>query len=645
MTSTERVGSLFSLCLALQSQEISALISAAHTRQREKYNTFPTHGKSNTQNNDDDKESESSDVPDDDCTSIEFDDDSAASEDTDSKDTVDTEDDVDATKEDDREETAANTIEPVQRFFFESHFQRKITEEQIKHALTHAVRHGFDIQQLQSFDLLQTNQFVTQAHLLFCKKNHVYPSRSIEGYFDLQANASIPENILQLAVKSFKYLRKIPSARYHGVDSVTLKHFKTEKKLKGRGRTAAILNEDMHAVTLFLEYVLCFHSFCKYSSSLPPPLRDKFDNVHDGGRFIVRYIERQFYRGDDTVDYRTTKLHCHRRIGQNYEEMRCMMNFCTEVGERLLKTEAKQISRTAQKRNETIFQSQTSKRVMERQLLESFCDTAEATVQQHGRRRREKKDEFSRNLPHFVFSRQHPTILAMDRHGVTSTPNDRTGFIPSIIKKTLLQHEQTMSVFEIYNEVILRDDSYIRAFPMYRNESPFYDFVQVQWEDAAHPAKVVCFYRKTMFGHNPGNDNSSLFALVHVVDEKSVGKVRGYTNTFMSTHYNLKYERGQPTLYSVPVASIDFAVLAFPHDSHTNLFNPNKRGICVVRPRNEWAYLWLAWNVVLKEENSLEAHAARKRRDDRRYISFNTRHVLQKVKKQLDEYLSLEHDE
>ncbi len=148
-----------------------------------------------------------------------------------------------------------------------------------------------------------------------------------------------------------------------------------------------------------------------------------------------------------------------------------------------------------------------------------------------------------------------------------------------------------------------------------------------------------------MFGHNPGNDNSSLFALVHVVDEKSVGKVRGYTNTFMSTHYNLKYERGQPTLYSVPVASIDFAVLAFPHDSHTNLFNPNKRGICVVRPRNEWAYLWLAWNVVLKEENSLEAHAARKRRDDRRYISFNTRHVLQKVKKQLDEYLSLEHDE
>jgi hypothetical protein len=132
---------------------------------------------------------------------------------------------------------------------------------------------------------------------------------------------------------------------------------------------------------------------------------------------------------------------------------------------------------------------------------------------------------------------------------------------------------------------------------------------------------------------------------VHVVDENSVGKVRGYSNTFLSTHYNLKYVRGQPTLHSVPLASIDCAILAFPHESHGTLFNPNKRGVCVVRPRNEWAYLWVAWNDVLKEENSPGAHQARKRRDDRRYVSFNTRQVLQKVKNKLDEYLLIQHDE
>ena len=40
MTSTERVGTLFSLCLSLQSHEIQHMISVAHTRQRQKYTTF-----------------------------------------------------------------------------------------------------------------------------------------------------------------------------------------------------------------------------------------------------------------------------------------------------------------------------------------------------------------------------------------------------------------------------------------------------------------------------------------------------------------------------------------------------------------------------------------------------------------------------
>jgi hypothetical protein len=37
--------------------------------------------------------------------------------------------------------------------------------------------------------------------------------------------------------------------------------------------------------------------------------------------------------------------------------------------------------------------------------------------------------------PHFVFTRDNPTILAMDRHGKTEAPNQRTGFVPNIVKK------------------------------------------------------------------------------------------------------------------------------------------------------------------------------------------------------------------
>jgi hypothetical protein len=168
----------------------------------------------------------------------------------------------------------------------------------------------------------------------------------------------------------------------------------------------------------------------------------------------------------------------------------------------------------------------------------------------------------------------------------------------------------------------------------------------VQWEASSYPAKLVCLYKKRYEGPDVMlDDDNNLFALVHVVDERSFGRIGGYSNTFLSSHYNLKYERGQPTLYSVPLASIDYAILAFPHEPHPNLFNPNKRGVCIVRPRNEWAYLWVAWNDVLMQENSQASHQARRRRDDRRYVSFNGRQIIQKVKDKLQLYLSVENDE
>lgn len=87
------------------------------------------------------------------------------------------------------------------------------------------------------------------------------------------------------------------------------------------------------------------------------------------------------------------------------------------------------------------------------------------------------------------------------------------------------------------------------------------------------------------------------------------------------------------------------ALLAFPHEPQSTLFNNNKRGVCVVCPWNEWAYLWIAWNHVLTDEISLDAHKARKRRNDRRYVSFNTCHMLQKVKNKLNKYVSIQHED
>ena len=296
MTSTERVGTLFSLCLALQSQEIQDRISTAHGRQRHKYTTFPIAGNSHVDGAKNDPTNDDSSVDDDD-----------ESEMNDSDNEINDPFDEDSTVEDvavnDADSTgiAEETPKKEDKFFFESYLQRRISPQQIQHALEHAMRHGFNIEQVRSFDLLQTNQFVTQAHVLFRKQKHAYPRRTIEGYFDKNADIRVPMDILRLAIKSVTIPPEeiLPERRYYGVESVIPKHFREKRKIKGSGRTAAILNQDMHAVTLFLEYVLCFHAFCKYSSSLPSCVRDNFENVHDGGRSIVRYIERQFYRGDD----------------------------------------------------------------------------------------------------------------------------------------------------------------------------------------------------------------------------------------------------------------------------------------------------------------------------------------------------------
>jgi hypothetical protein len=646
MTSTERVGTLFSLCLGLQSQEIQEVVSAAHTRQRKKYMTFaepPIHANAqdashlyetdNMVDSDQEEEEEEDDV--------------------DEEEDDEEEDDIDDKSDEEMEDNnlgLTNNSNSVARdmsqaeYYFEKHFQRNLTPTQIEHALEHVMRHSYDLEQVKSFDILQVNQFVAQAHILFKKKVHTYPKRSIEGYYhhpEEDTEVKVPEDVLRLAIQSVQFHPEdvLGSHRFDGVESVIPKHFKRKQKIKRIGNTEAILCSDPKAVILFLELLLFFHAFAKYSSSLPTHLRDNFANVHNGSRMLVRYIERMFYRGDDSIDYRTTKLHCHRRFGQNYEDMRCIVHFSTELGERLLKTEAKGVSRTAQQRGESTFHYQTADRIAERQVMESLGDFVDDVVAaQNDNNMQPTNNRFSRRLPHFVFSRANPTVKAVSRHGKTSTPDDITGTIPGIVKRTLLVSEPHMNDFEIYNEAILRNDSgYVRAFPKYRNESPFYDFVMIKWEEGTYPGKVVCFYNKPV---DDAVGNAGLFALVHVVDETTAGKVEGFTNTLLCTHYNMSYTRRQPTLYKVALESIEHTVLAFAHERSPHLFNHNKQGVCIVRPRNEWAYLWLAWNEVLHEENSKEVYEARNRRDNRRYVSLNDESVLERVIETFDHMLS-----
>jgi hypothetical protein len=94
-------------------------------------------------------------------------------------------------------------------------------------------------------------------------------------------------------------------------------------------------------------------------------------------------------------------------------------------------------------------------------------------------------------------------------------------------------------------------------------------------------------------------------ALIHTVDQRSGGKVAGWTDTLLTRNYKMQYDnKGMPVTHVVPVASIDSAIRCFPHKPSTGLFNVETPGITYLLPRNHWAYVWIAMNDAIKESNA-----------------------------------------
>jgi hypothetical protein len=343
------------------------------------------------------------------------------------------------------------------------------------------------------------------------------------------------------------------------------------------------------------------------------------------------------YRGDGTIDSRTTKVHAQRRLGHNFSMLGNLMHACCEVGERLLKTEAKKISRTAQQRGCTTFEKQTCSRILDRHLMDKMgVASTDHSKMRHNTPEtldpvlQTRKDVFARHHPHFLVQRNGGTVTACDRKGGQCTPNSQSGTLNGYVVEKLLEVQPHVDLVEVYNEVILRDGSYIRAFQNYRGEGPWYDFVNIQWEDLTGipyllPAQCLAFYK----------DNNECMAIIQSVEQDSCGKVPQYNNTVLTTHFKMQCTRtGAPVLYHVTCASIDSCIMAVDHRPGTVIASDDswRRSITIVRPRNEWAYAWYVWNQHLKIKNT-------NRTLSRPYVDLGTDGMVGKVRKLLSECL------
>ena len=198
-------------------------------------------------------------------------------------------------------------------------------------------------------------------------------------------------------------------------------------------------------------------------------------------------------------------------------------------------------------------------------------------------------DSFSRQHPHFIIRRAIPNVMACDRKGNRHLPDHQTGQLKPLVVRKIIEEMQEYIEVEVYCKVILRDGSCVRAFENYRGEGPWYDFVNVQWEDENRvsyllPAQCLAFYKK----------NGCCMAVIQSVDQDSVGKVPRCMDSVLTTHYHMQCTKsGVPVLYSVNCASIDSPIMAIDHKAGTMVLDESRtRSVMIVRPRNEWAYAW-----------------------------------------------------
>jgi len=605
MTSGERVGSILALSLSLHDPRIRQTIRSGHQRQIQKYIN------------------------------------------------VDNESALEKKKRESNETMNKNTSTPPPppEFYLNQHVHA-LDDDSIEHTLEHMLRHGFNVDvMMKDLDPFQINQLIYQFCDFFKNVQYPasYPSKDVKGlYTDLQDRSLIPEDVFRrvkyaMCTQPSKFLRK---HRHRVVEGSIKKHHLKKINKKGEGSSAAILTENMTTLVIFLEYVLCYHAFCKYSWSLPVFLQQMHDNIKAGNRFVVEYFQKLIYRGNATVDCRFPKLHSQCQIEKNIQELKTVMNFCCETGERLLKTEAKGISRTAQQRGSTTFLYQTMSRLQERLVLDCFDSFLEKKHESVGSSsspsdRDDKVDKVGRCIPHFIYEVAIDQIHAFSRKNELRQIDETTGTLAAEITDALKKHLPNMSRFEIYNEVILRDKSRLRASPNYSNSGPWYDYANVSWEQESDgkestyllPAKCLCFFRK----HSPETaDTNEIMALIHTVDQSSVGKCPGRADTLLTRNYRMQYNnKGEPVTHVVPIGSVDSCIRCFPHLPSESLFDKDSLWIIYLLPRNDWAYMWMAVNDVLQEANS--PTKLRQRRG--RLIPLSSAQWIASVRKKYKTYL------
>jgi Plavaka transposase len=325
----------------------------------------------------------------------------------------------------------------------------------------------------------------------------------------------------QKLAKTFEIRKDIP------------KHGLVRPPEKGTGPTSAILT-DCDGYRCLSEKILSMHSFIHFFASVPLSQRTSMATIQRAVNGLVSDYSKIIYRGDNSVDCSTGKIHSHLHLASDIAEFGEPMNWEASKGERGLKVWAKLASGTAQKHNLSLFTNQTALRVADVLLLSK----ASSTITIHSGKVTEtvKVTESEAPIPNppeapipnppevgrsfwvqEIQLRRHPHALvkyhegvrdqfyAVSRKGKETLLDDipLQPFVFEALRKVEAENHSSLQIYKDATLICTDQKIIIRSWSEYDSFGSFFDWVMVEWKFersdkySTAPAKVLLIYEDT----------------------------------------------------------------------------------------------------------------------------------------------------
>jgi len=363
--------------------------------------------------------------------------------------------------------------------------------------------------------------------------------------------------------RSLSHIPPIPQVIQNDID----KHCFDKPTISGNGNTTAILT-DVDGFRIVLEksliYFACVHEFHNLPANLQQDLDDLTIKIND----LIPDITESIYRGDNSTDCLTCKIHSHYHLVENIKYFGPPIGYDASTGERNLKWWAKRISTTARKCGQAMFLEQTSKRVTDHRMLKRANSNLQRGNHHTKISKHDYKWTFTRKKAHIRYNILTEALSVVEFSIPENvSPNMLlTQEIRDVLRSSHNTDEGVKPEIQIWKEIKMsteegQRDKYVRAFHHFDVHGSFFDWVHVKHgpRDGYVPALVLLLYR-CQFDDEADKD----YAVVWKCLPASNNERKHETN--LSARWKMKLkDSGLPHIQTIELDDIEDCIKVHPH--------------------------------------------------------------------------------